>query len=84
MQIIDDQNVVSRKQSASDLQSRLKTRKLLGVGELTNNGDIYRSKVGQSSITLNTKLPTVNDVIRPAKLHDDDQLQMSISILVLI
>lgn len=37
---------VARKQSASDLQSRLKTRKLLGVGELVgDNGDIYRSKV---------------------------------------
>ncbi|KAK6759869.1 hypothetical protein RB195_021439 [Necator americanus] len=38
----------SRKQSASDLQSRLKTRKLLGVGELAkDNGDIYRSKISQ-------------------------------------
>uniref|UniRef100_A0A914W377 Tumor protein p53-inducible protein 11 n=1 Tax=Plectus sambesii TaxID=2011161 RepID=A0A914W377_9BILA len=35
-----------RKHSNSDLQSRLKARKLLGVGELVgNNGDIYRSKV---------------------------------------
>ncbi|KIH67625.1 hypothetical protein ANCDUO_02043 [Ancylostoma duodenale] len=43
--MIDDQGVVSRKQSASDLQSRLKTRKLLGVGELArDNGDIYKSK----------------------------------------
>ncbi|CAD6188948.1 unnamed protein product [Caenorhabditis auriculariae] len=37
----------SRKQSASDLQSRLKTRKLLGVGELARNGDVYRSKISQ-------------------------------------
>ncbi|KAE9415385.1 hypothetical protein Angca_003688, partial [Angiostrongylus cantonensis] len=37
-----------RKQSASDLQSRLKTRKLLGVGELArDNGDIYKSKISQ-------------------------------------
>uniref|UniRef100_A0A1I7XE86 Tumor protein p53-inducible protein 11 n=1 Tax=Heterorhabditis bacteriophora TaxID=37862 RepID=A0A1I7XE86_HETBA len=46
--MIDDQSVVSRKQSASDLQSRLKTRKLLGVGELArDNGDIYKSKISQ-------------------------------------
>ncbi|EYC31828.1 hypothetical protein Y032_0003g1260 [Ancylostoma ceylanicum] len=46
--MIDDQGVVSRKQSASDLQSRLKTRKLLGVGELArDNGDIYKSKISQ-------------------------------------
>ncbi|CAI5455045.1 unnamed protein product [Caenorhabditis angaria] len=38
----------SRKQSASDLQSRLKTRKLLGVGELAgDNGDVYKSKISQ-------------------------------------
>ena len=41
-----DDTIVSRKQSASDLQSRLKTRKLLGVGELAgDNGDVYKSKV---------------------------------------
>ncbi|CAL2052828.1 unnamed protein product [Caenorhabditis brenneri] len=43
-----DDTVVSRKQSASDLQSRLKTRKLLGVGELAgDNGDVYKSKISQ-------------------------------------
>lgn len=41
-----DDTIVSRKQSASDLQSRLKTRKLLGVGELAgDNGEVYKSKV---------------------------------------
>uniref|UniRef100_A0A914S238 Tumor protein p53-inducible protein 11 n=1 Tax=Parascaris equorum TaxID=6256 RepID=A0A914S238_PAREQ len=34
MQLSDSEQCVGRKQSASDLQSRLKTRKLLGVGEL--------------------------------------------------
>ncbi|MFH4984252.1 hypothetical protein AB6A40_010961 [Gnathostoma spinigerum] len=49
MQISDgSEQCVGRKQSASDLQSRLKTRKLLGVGELVgDNGDIYRSKISQ-------------------------------------
>ncbi|GBN82889.1 hypothetical protein AVEN_139953-1, partial [Araneus ventricosus] len=32
-----------RKHSSGDLHSRLKTRKILGVGE-TDNGDIHRSK----------------------------------------
>uniref|UniRef100_A0A8R1EWP6 Tumor protein p53-inducible protein 11 n=1 Tax=Caenorhabditis japonica TaxID=281687 RepID=A0A8R1EWP6_CAEJA len=45
---ISDETIVSRKQSASDLQSRLKTRKLLGVGELAgDNGEIYKSKISQ-------------------------------------
>ncbi|CAP28019.1 Protein CBG08128 [Caenorhabditis briggsae] len=43
-----EDTIVSRKQSASDLQSRLKTRKLLGVGELAgDNGDVYKSKISQ-------------------------------------
>jgi hypothetical protein len=33
-----------RKHSSGDLHSRLKTRKLLGVGE-TDDGDVHRSKV---------------------------------------
>ncbi|CAJ0927938.1 unnamed protein product, partial [Mesorhabditis belari] len=46
--MLEESCVVSRKQSASDLQSRLKTRKLLGVGELAkDNGEIYRSKISQ-------------------------------------
>jgi len=38
---------IDGKHSQSNLQSRLKTRKLLGVGALLgdNHGDIYRSKV---------------------------------------
>ncbi|XP_068202480.1 tumor protein p53-inducible protein 11-like isoform X2 [Palaemon carinicauda] len=34
------------KHSSGDLHSRLKTRKILGVGE-TDNGDIHRSKISQ-------------------------------------
>lgn len=46
MQVMESEQSVGRKQSASDLHSRLKTRKLLGVGELVgDSGDIYRSKV---------------------------------------
>ncbi|XP_069158038.1 LOW QUALITY PROTEIN: tumor protein p53-inducible protein 11-like [Procambarus clarkii] len=35
-----------RKHSSGDLHSRLKTRKILGVGR-TDNGDIHRSKISQ-------------------------------------
>uniref|UniRef100_A0A1I8GN54 Tumor protein p53-inducible protein 11 n=2 Tax=Macrostomum lignano TaxID=282301 RepID=A0A1I8GN54_9PLAT len=37
---------ILRKQSSGDLHSRLKTRKLLGVGE-TDDGDVHRSKLSQ-------------------------------------
>ncbi|XP_035701110.1 tumor protein p53-inducible protein 11-like [Folsomia candida] len=37
---------LERKHSSGDLHSRLKTRKMLGVGE-TDNGDIHRSKISQ-------------------------------------
>lgn len=37
---------LERKHSSGDLQSRLKTRKILGVGE-TDNGDVHRSKISQ-------------------------------------
>ncbi|GIX84774.1 tumor protein p53-inducible protein 11 [Caerostris extrusa] len=37
---------LTRKHSSGDLQSRLKTRKILGVGE-TDNGDVHRSKISQ-------------------------------------
>ncbi|XP_055998729.1 tumor protein p53-inducible protein 11-like isoform X4 [Ostrea edulis] len=36
----------ARKHSSGDLHSRLKTRKLLGVGE-TDDGDVHRSKLSQ-------------------------------------
>lgn len=36
---------IFRKNSNSDLHSRLKTRKVLGVGEIRDDRDIYRSKV---------------------------------------
>ncbi|XP_005109031.1 tumor protein p53-inducible protein 11-like [Aplysia californica] len=48
-----------RKHSSGDLHSRLKTRKLLGVGE-TDDGDIHRSKLSQilgHSDQLYVKLP---------------------------
>ncbi|KAL8592109.1 hypothetical protein ACOMHN_032579 [Nucella lapillus] len=48
-----------RKLSSSDLHSRLKTRKVLGVGE-TDDGDIHRSKLSQilgHSDQLYVKLP---------------------------
>ncbi|CAG0889383.1 unnamed protein product [Cyprideis torosa] len=35
-----------RKDSSADLQSRLKTRRVLGVGA-ADNGDVYRSKISQ-------------------------------------
>ncbi|VDN56257.1 unnamed protein product [Dracunculus medinensis] len=39
---------VPRKKSSNELQSRFKTRKLLGVGELVgDSGNIYRSKISQ-------------------------------------
>ncbi|XP_064601634.1 tumor protein p53-inducible protein 11-like isoform X3 [Liolophura sinensis] len=37
---------LERKHSSGDLHSRLKTRKLLGVGE-TDDGDVHRSKLSQ-------------------------------------
>ncbi|XP_041365526.1 uncharacterized protein LOC121380660 isoform X2 [Gigantopelta aegis] len=48
-----------RKHSSGDLHSRLKTRKLLGVGE-TDDGDVHRSKLSQilgHSDQLYIKLP---------------------------
>lgn len=48
-----------RKHSSGDLHSRLKTRKLLGVGE-TDDGDVHRSKLSQilgHSEQLYVKLP---------------------------
>lgn len=42
---------VPRKKSSNELQSRFKTRKLLGVGELVgDSGNIYRSKVSDKFI----------------------------------
>ncbi|XP_076313242.1 tumor protein p53-inducible protein 11-like isoform X6 [Tachypleus tridentatus] len=41
-----ESTVPYRKHSSGDLHSRLKTRKILGVGE-TDNGDIHRSKISQ-------------------------------------
>ncbi|BFZ05180.1 hypothetical protein BsWGS_08219 [Bradybaena similaris] len=50
---------LEKKHSSGDLHSRLKTRKLLGVGE-TDDGDIHRSKLSQilgHSDQLYIKLP---------------------------
>ncbi|XP_076471546.1 tumor protein p53-inducible protein 11-like isoform X2 [Babylonia areolata] len=41
-----DGYTAKRKLSSSDLHSRLKTRKVLGVGE-TDDGDVHRSKLSQ-------------------------------------
>lgn len=41
-----DNSCDSEKHSSGDLHSRLKTRKLLGVGE-TDDGDVHRSKLSQ-------------------------------------
>ena len=41
---------IFRKHSSGDLHSRLKTRKLLGVGE-TDDGDVHRSKVNCQETT---------------------------------
>ncbi|KRX79637.1 Tumor protein p53-inducible protein 11 [Trichinella sp. T6] len=40
-------HIFGKKESLRDLQSRLKTRKVLGVGEIRNEGDVYRSKISQ-------------------------------------
>ena len=40
-----------RKQSSADLQSRLKSRKILGVGATDDGLDIHRSKVGYNYCT---------------------------------
>ncbi|VDP10306.1 unnamed protein product [Soboliphyme baturini] len=50
----------SKKNSSSDLHSRLKTRKVLGVGERREDGNVYRSKVSQilgHSDFIDQKLP---------------------------
>eukprot|EP00106_Octopus_bimaculoides_P000687 XP_014768129.1 PREDICTED: tumor protein p53-inducible protein 11-like isoform X7 [Octopus bimaculoides] len=52
--------VSNRKHSSGDLHSRLKSRKLLGVGE-TDDGDIHRSKLSQilgHSDQLYVRLPS--------------------------
>ena len=36
-----------KKHSQTDLVSRLKTRKILGVGGEDDDGEVHRSKVGQ-------------------------------------
>ncbi|KAK6190946.1 hypothetical protein SNE40_002705 [Patella caerulea] len=42
----NEENTYKIKHSSGDLHSRLKTRKLLGVGE-TDDGDVHRSKLSQ-------------------------------------
>jgi hypothetical protein len=37
-----------KKHSQTDLVSRLKTRKILGVGGEDDDGEVHRSKVGQT------------------------------------
>ncbi|KRZ15322.1 Tumor protein p53-inducible protein 11, partial [Trichinella zimbabwensis] len=43
----NNSTIYDGKESLRDLQSRLKTRKVLGVGEIRNEGDVYRSKISQ-------------------------------------
>lgn len=43
---IEESTTYKTKHSSGDLHSRLKTRKLLGVGE-TDDGDVHRSKLSQ-------------------------------------
>lgn len=51
-----------KKHSQTDLVSRLKTRKILGVGGEDDDGEVHRSKVGQGrrshtwGLPLNTNL----------------------------
>ena len=51
-----------RKHSSGDLHSRLKTRKLLGVGE-TDDGDVHRSKVSVQCHTHYTSMNEMLDVV---------------------
>lgn len=41
-----------KKHSQTDLVSRLKTRKILGVGGEDDDGEVHRSKVGSASEDL--------------------------------
>jgi hypothetical protein len=57
--VVEHAHKLEKKLSSGDLHSRLKTRKLLGVGE-TADGDVHRSKLSQilgHSEQLYTKLP---------------------------
>ena len=54
--------VCFRKHSSGDLHSRLKTRKLLGVGE-TDDGDVHRSKVSVQCHTHYTSMNEMLDVV---------------------
>lgn len=43
-----------KKHSQTDLVSRLKTRKILGVGGEDDDGEVHRSKVGRGGLQLAT------------------------------
>ena len=51
-----------RKHSSGDLHSRLKTRKLLGVGE-TDDGDVHRSKVKTSFSVSDTIMCVCAEIV---------------------
>ena len=55
--------IFCRKHSSGDLHSRLKTRKLLGVGE-TDDGDVHRSKVRRRILSQNVlDIYIYNDIL---------------------
>lgn len=45
-----------KKHSQTDLVSRLKTRKILGVGGEDDDGEVHRSKVGQGALSRSLPL----------------------------
>lgn len=62
-----------KKHSQTDLVSRLKTRKILGVGGEDDDGEVHRSKVGSASEDLvGAGLATTlqEDSPRPTELQE--------------
>lgn len=51
-----------KKHSQTDLVSRLKTRKILGVGGEDDDGEVHRSKVGRGA----SSWPPPGEAVRPA------------------
>lgn len=59
---------VCRKQSSTDLQSRLKSRKILGVGVTDDGQDVHRSKVSNPHLELVNVATSVNSHAKPGGL----------------
>lgn len=66
-----------RKHSSGDLQSRLKTRKILGVGE-TDNGDIHRSKVS-GNVDIHRSKVSDNLNIHMSEVSDNSDIQLTLT-----